>query len=163
MSRHKTFLPGTFVVGSKMQTDTVDGRVVPKIGIPTPLMTAAGKPVGTKPIRPNVLFDGGKVLGSVVHWRSEAARRRWNGDPKAAYADKTGIKVGKVIHYGKSDLVVVPVMRGVPARLANELRADHVRRQTAERKKTIRERLREAIQNVKDGVSNMGGGDAAVA
>lgn len=134
--------PQTYVLNSSPMIGA-DGKQV--IGIPQPLKTAAGKPVGSNVILARPLFNVPKPLGEVVHWRNAAARRRWNGDFKAAYNDKEGYKEKGCTIYGKADLVVVPLYRGIPMRLANEYRADNLREQRRKAAQTFMQRIRDAV------------------
>jgi len=137
VTRHQ---PETYVLGSRPKTDAKGERV---IGIRQPLKTAAGKFVGENPILATPLFEDVQPMGEIVHWRSEAARRRWAGDFKAAFADPA--------KKGKNDLVIVPIYRGVAARYANEQRAD-IRRENRKRQRaTLMEMFRAKMQELKDG------------
>jgi hypothetical protein len=110
------------------------------MGIRQPLKTAAGKFIGEKIILATPMFDEVKPMGEISHWRSEAARRRWKGDLKAAYNDPE--------KKGKNDIVVVPIYRGVAMRIANEIRADIRREERRRRRETIRELLKRKMQEL---------------
>ena len=122
------FQPETYVIGSSPQ---LDRKHAPVIGVRQPLKKADGRFVGSKPILATPLFNEGKILGYRSHWINEAARRRNDGDMTKAKP---------------SELVQVPVFRGIPARLANEIRT-HQRR---ERKKSLISRIRAQIADRKE-------------
>ncbi len=124
--------PQTYVLNSSPMLDDKGNRV---IGIRQPLKTVAGKYVGTSTILATPLFNEPKPLGQTVHWRNEAARRRWNGDYVAAGKDPEG----------KKDLVVVPLFRGIAARLANEIRAAKRREERRKAALSFMQRVREQI------------------
>ncbi len=128
MSKRKFAVPGTYIVGSSPQLDAKGDAIV---GVKMPLMTAAGKPVGSRVIRATPLFNMPNPLGTQPHWRTEAARRRWNGDFEAAYKDPKG----------KNDIIVVPLYRGVAARIANQFRGQ----QRRARRKSILAQIKERI------------------
>lgn len=124
MSKHKYAVPSVYVVGSSPMLDAKGHRVV---GIREPLKTAGGKPVGSSLILATELWNEGKVLGVVSHWRNAAARRRAEGDMTKAKPN---------------ELVQVPVYRGIPASLASVYRADNRR----EQRKSMVERIKASIQ-----------------
>lgn len=126
-------------------TDAKGERVV---GIRQPLKTAAGKFIGENVILATPLFEEVKPMGEIAHWRSEAARRRWNGDFKAAYADPE--------KKGKNDLVIVPIYRGVAARYANEQRADIRRENRRRQRETLREMFKRKMQELTESGKPLG-------
>lgn len=142
MTRHQ---PETYILHSGPITDR-HGK--PVMGIRQPLKTAAGKFVGTNTILMTPTFREVKPMGEIVHWRNEAARRRWNGDYKAAHADKEGYKEKGRVVYGRQDLVVVPLFRGISARQANEFRAINRKEARERERQTIMARIRETIKNM---------------
>lgn len=132
--------PETYVLGSRPMFDKYGKRVV---GIRQPLKTAAGKFIGENPILATELFEEVKPMGEIVHWRNEAARRRWDGDFKAAFADPE--------KKGKNDLVIVPVYRGCAMRYANEQRADIRREERKRQRATLMAAFKAKMKELTEG------------
>lgn len=107
MSRRKFAVPTTYIVGSSPKLDRKGKR---EVGVETPLLKADGRPVGSSMILATQLFTKGRQVGTVSHWANAGARRRCGGNMAVAK---------------KSELVQVPVYRGIPARIANQLRAQY--------------------------------------
>lgn len=133
MSRRKMSLPETYVVGAHPVLDKLGQHVT---GIQKPLFTAAGRPVGTNPIRGNYVWEGGQVVGVISHWRSEAARRRCGNDMRKAE---------------KKELIQVPIFRGIQGVLVSGLRQQARRA----KKRSMMDRIKAAIQSRKSGGANV--------
>lgn len=129
MSKHKMAVPGTYVVGSSLKVNHL-GQ--PVIGLEMPLRTADGTLVGHKPPRREPMWNRGKILGYVSHFKNAAAKRRAGGDPAKALP---------------RELVQVPIYRGMPASLANDLRAG----QRAIQRKSVLEQVRKALELRREG------------
>lgn len=93
MSKRKAFEPSTHVIGAERIEDPI--------------------------IKGRVSWIPPKPSGQLLVWRSEASKRKFNGDKAAAAKDTKG----------RDHLQLVPVYRGCPTRLANEIRADIRRRE----------------------------------
>lgn len=128
MSHHKQFLPGSFVLGSQPVLDKDKlGRTISKMEAKPTLMLANGHVHGSSLLKLVPAWTPGQTLGTVSHWRNEAARRRADGDMTKA---------------DKKDLVQVPMYRGISARFANELRAESKR----EKKRQMWARIKQQIE-----------------
>lgn len=118
MSKHKAFTPGTYVPGYRVHRNP-DGSVM--------LNTTPGPDFG----KPVVTYA--KPIAHLLHFANAAARRRTCAAIGCSPTDDEAIRLGVPVHARPRDLVKVPLLRGLPCRLANEIRAD-MRRKAAGKK-----------------------------
>lgn len=109
--------PSSIVIGAKrvMERHPITGQQVGASGVLEPLTLGNGKPHGMRALRQGPLWDGGMQTGALVHWRNHAAAKR--GGFVKPNADSR-----------PSDVVVVPLLRGVQCVLATQARANEKRR-----------------------------------
>lgn len=117
MSKHKAFVPGVYIVGSQPKAGpdpefkggpAENAPIVHLKGFRAPLQTGSGRPVGHRSLRPEPLFEGSRVVGIQQHFINEAAKRECGGDIRKA---------------SPSQIVIVPLLKGLNSRHANKMRA----------------------------------------
>lgn len=133
MSRVKMFVPGTYVFGASvvLNHDPKLNRIMPV----TATETMRQKGHGDVPYvrRGDVMWRKPKPMAFVEHFKNEAAKRRCNGDLKQATPN---------------DLKVVPLYRGLSARVATEARARLRRAKEREAKMSLADKTKAALASL---------------
>ena len=108
MSRHKAFVPGTFVPGYRAHKNA-DGTL---------MLHTSGPDVGKQ------IITRATLVGALLHFANAAARKRVCAKIVCTLTDDKAILAGVQEHAKPRDLVRVGLYRGLSCRLANEIRAD---------------------------------------
>lgn len=141
MSRHKAFLPSTYVPGYKVHRDK-QGAVL----------------LHTDPSRPELLgkpmITLAAPIGHGLHFKNHAARLRVAARIGCKPTDDAALIAGLKEHSTPKDLVKVPVYRGFPCAFANHVRASHRREERIKEEKSLLERGIQAIKDVVQGASS---------